>query len=107
MLLAPIEAFAALVDYCDDSLQTSCSCCEGSQGGWQRSCRVSTGQASPQAESLTAVVVPRSSDSLISPADHSPSAVVFGKTQSGFVSKEATVSTSASQRCALLCRQLR
>lgn len=107
ILLAPLEAIAALSGRCEDSSQAQCGCSEGSQGGWRRACRAAANGAGQPDESASAVVVPRTSYDLINNADQSASTFVFGKRQPCFVRKAAAVVTSASERCALLCRQLR
>jgi hypothetical protein len=107
ILLAPLEAIAALSDRGKDSSQAQCRCSEGSQSGWRRACRAPASDAGQPDDSASAVVAPRTSYDLINSADQSASTIVFGKRQPCFVCKEAAVVTSASERCALLCRQLR
>lgn len=108
ILLAPLEAFAALPDYCDGPHPSQCRCPAGTKADWQPCAHGFITCEYPQEETSPAdLVTPETYRDPINSADKFTSAIMFGKTQQRLSSKQALDAAPASQRCVFLCRLLR
>jgi hypothetical protein len=108
ILLAPLEALAALPDYCNGQRPSRCRCPAEAQAEWQSCCHGFVASEYFQEDSSPAdLVVPQTYRNPVNSADKSTSAIMFGKTQQRLSSKQAMDSAPASQRCVILCRLLR